>query len=44
MLNAQKMDDGHDLMQLVVEDETKRVSDRGQTTAEFGIVSLSGEC
>jgi len=43
-LSAQKSEDGNDLMQLIVQDSTNATLDQGQTTAEFGIVSLSGEC
>jgi hypothetical protein len=43
-LSAQKMDDGNDLMQLVVQDNTNQTLDKGQTTAEFGIVSLTRDC
>jgi hypothetical protein len=43
-LSAQKMNEGNDLMQLVVQDYANQTLDGGQTTAEFGIVSLSGEC
>jgi hypothetical protein len=43
-LSAQKMNEGNDLMQLVVQDYSNQTLDSGRTTAEFGIVSLSGEC
>lgn len=43
-LTAQKMDGGNDPMQLVVQDHTNQTVESGLTTAEFGIVSLSGEC
>jgi hypothetical protein len=36
--------DDHEVMTMVVEDYTKKVLDQGQTSAEFGIVSLSGTC
>jgi hypothetical protein len=43
-LSAQKSEDGNDLMQLILQDSTNATLDQGQTTAEFGIVSLYSEC
>lgn len=43
-LSIQKGDDDDDVMQLVVQDYLNQTLDSGQTTAEFGIVSLSGDC
>lgn len=42
--SVQKSEDGNDLMHLIVQDSTNTTLDQGQTTAEFGIVSLSGGC
>jgi hypothetical protein len=43
-LTAEKMDGGNDPIQMVVQVHTNQRVDSGLTTAEFGIVSLSGEC
>jgi hypothetical protein len=43
-VTIQKGEDNHEVMRLIVEDYTKKVLDQGQTSAEFGIVSLSGTC
>lgn len=43
-LTIQKGEDDHEVMILIVEDYAKNVLDQGQTSAEFGIVSLSGTC
>lgn len=43
-LTIQKGEDDNELMILIVEDYSKQVLDQGQTSAEFGIVSLSGTC
>lgn len=43
-LTIQKGDDDNEVLQLVVQNSKNQTLDSGQTTAEFGIVSLSGEC
>jgi hypothetical protein len=44
-LTVQKSDDDdNEVLQLVVQNSKNQTLDSGQTTAEFGIVSLSGEC
>ena len=43
-LTTQKMDEGNDPMQLIVQNHLNQTLDNGQTTAEFGLVSLSGDC
>jgi hypothetical protein len=43
-LTIQKGQDNDEVMTLIVEDFSKQVLDQGQTSAEFGIVSLSGTC
>jgi hypothetical protein len=43
-LSVQKSDDDNEVLQLVVQNGKNETLDSGQTTAEFGIVSLSGEC
>lgn len=43
-VTIQKGEDNNDVMTLIVEDHTKKVLDQSQTSAEFGVVSLSGTC
>ena len=43
-LTIQKGEDDDEPMTLIVEDYSKQILDQGQTSAEFGIVSLSGTC
>lgn len=43
-LTIQKGEDDNNVMTLIIEDYSKQVLDHGQTSAEFGIVSLSGTC
>jgi hypothetical protein len=42
LLIVQKSDDDNEVLQLVVQNSKNQTLDSGQTTAEFGIVSLSG--
>jgi hypothetical protein len=42
LLTVQKSDDDNEVLQLVVQNSKNQTLDSGQTTAEFGIVSLSG--
>jgi hypothetical protein len=44
-LTIQKSDDdNNEVLQLVVQNSKNQILDSGETTAEFGIVSLSREC
>jgi hypothetical protein len=43
-LTVQKSDDDNEVLLLVIQNSKNQTLDCGQTTAEFGIVSLSGEC
>jgi hypothetical protein len=43
-LTIQKGEDDNEVMKLIIEDYAKKVIDQGQTSAEFGIVSLSDTC
>lgn len=43
-LTVQKSDDDNEVLQLVVQNSKNQTLDSGETTAEFGFVSLSGEC
>jgi hypothetical protein len=43
-LSIQKGDDDDEVLQLILQNHLNQTIDQGQTTAEFGIVSLSGEC
>ena len=43
-LSVQKSDSGHIVLELIVEDNEGNVLDSGQTSAEYGIVSLAEDC
>jgi len=43
-LSIQKAEAGHNVMQLIVEGNEGNVLDNGQTSAEYGIVSLAEDC